>query len=160
MDGNGRWAQEREKPRVAGHKEGAKSVRDVVRAARQIGIRAVTLYAFSAQNWDRPAEEVSALMELLRDYLLEERTEILENQIRLRAIGHLERLPESVRLTLFELMEESRGNEEMTLTLALSYGGRESIVSAVKSLVTDCGDKPAWNRVTAKNISDLSLIHI
>ena len=134
MDGNGRWAEERALPRVAGHKEGAKSVRDVVRAAREIGISAITLYAFSAQNWDRPAEEVSALMELLRDYLLEERSEILENQIRLNAIGHLQRLPELVRGPLAELMEESKPNKEMVLTLALSYGGRESIVKAVQAL--------------------------
>src|SRR5688572_1716889 len=93
MDGNGHWAEERRLPRLAGHREGAESVRDVVRAARQIGLEAITLYAFSSQNWARPAEEVAGLMELLRDYLLTERAEIMENEIRLRAIGDIDKLP-------------------------------------------------------------------
>src|SRR2546421_8382023 len=87
MDGNGRWAQRRGLPRIDGHRKGAVAVREVVRAARESGIRALTLYAFSAQNWDRPAEEVAALMQLLRDYVIEERAEIMDNAIRLIAIG-------------------------------------------------------------------------
>src|SRR5262245_13218205 len=87
MDGNGRWAKRRGLPRIEGHRKGADSVRDVVRAAREIGLKALTLYAFSSQNWDRPPEEVRTLMELLRDYLVEERPEILDNDIRLTTIG-------------------------------------------------------------------------
>jgi undecaprenyl diphosphate synthase len=132
MDGNGRWAQRRNLPRIEGHREGAESVRDVVRAARQIGLEALTLYAFSSQNWARPVEEVAALMELLRDYLISERTEILENDIRLRAIGDTERLPPHVLEPLHELMHASRDNRSMSLTLALSYGGRESIAAAAR----------------------------
>jgi undecaprenyl diphosphate synthase len=132
MDGNGRWAQRRGLPRIAGHREGADSVRDVVRAARQVGLEAITLYAFSAQNWGRPAEEVAGLMELLRDYLVEERPEIMDNGIRLRAIGEIGRLPPMVRAPLDALVADSAGNRDMVLTLALSYGGRESIVAAAR----------------------------
>src|SRR4051794_28654574 len=93
MDGNGRWAEGRGVERLQGHREGSESVRAVTRAARRVGIPALTLYAFSAQNWSRPAEEVAGLMDLLRDFLLSERREILDNDIRLNAIGELERLP-------------------------------------------------------------------
>src|SRR4051812_28163749 len=134
MDGNGRWAQRRGLPRVEGHRRGAVAVRDVVRAAREVGLRALTLYAFSAQNWERPPEEVATLMQLLRDYVIEERDEIMENEIRLTAIGEIDRLPKFVREPLDALVGESAGNGKMTLCLALSYGGRESIVSAVRAL--------------------------
>src|SRR5215475_4616384 len=93
MDGNGRWAQRRGLPRVEGHRRGARSVREVVRAAREVGLRAITLYAFSSQNWQRPPDEVATLMRLLRDYVIEERDEIMDNDIRLVAIGEVERLP-------------------------------------------------------------------
>lgn len=132
MDGNGRWAQRRNLPRIEGHREGAESVRDIVRAARQIGLEALTLYAFSSQNWARPVDEVAALMELLRDYLVSERSEILDNDIRLRAIGDIERLPPFVLDPLYALMDDSKNNQSMALTLALSYGGRESIVAAAR----------------------------
>jgi undecaprenyl diphosphate synthase len=132
MDGNGRWAQRRDLPRIEGHREGAESVRDVVRAARQIGLEALTLYAFSSQNWARPVDEVAALMDLLRDYLVSERTEILENDIRLRAIGDIDRLPPHVLEPLNALMNDSKGNRSMALTLALSYGGRESIAAGAR----------------------------
>ena len=135
MDGNGRWAQMRGMPRIEGHRLGAQSVKDVVRAARQIGLEALTLYAFSAQNWARPGDEVTALMELLRDYLIDERPEIMENGIRLRAIGDIERLPPLVREPLDALIADSAGNRSMQLVLALSYGGRESIVRAVRAAV-------------------------
>src|ERR1700684_1569724 len=121
MDGNGRWAQLRGLPRVAGHKEGSAAVRRIVRAARRLGLKALTLYAFSEQNWARPDEEVDALMELLRDFLLTERGEILDNGIRLNAIGNLGRLPALVRAVLDPLRQETEGNDQMTLTLALSY---------------------------------------
>src|SRR5271163_802311 len=120
MDGNGRWAQNRGLPRVAGHKEGSAAVRRVVRGARRLGLRALTLYAFSEQNWARPEEEVDALMVLLREFLLSERDEILDNGIRLNAIGNLGRLPSLVRAVLDPLRVESEDSDRMTLTLALS----------------------------------------
>jgi undecaprenyl diphosphate synthase len=134
MDGNGRWAQRRGLPRVEGHRRGAVAVREVVRAAREIGLHAITLYAFSAQNWDRPPEEVATLMQLLRDYVVDERDEIMDNDIRLVAIGDIDRLPEFVKAPLDALMAESAGNRAMTLCLALSYGGRESLVAAAQKL--------------------------
>jgi undecaprenyl diphosphate synthase len=137
MDGNGRWAEARGLPRLEGHRAGAESVRDITRAARKIGVEALTLYAFSSQNWSRPASEVAGLMQLLRDYLIDERAEILDNSIRLEAIGDVERLPPFVRDPLDELCAVSSPNRGMTLTLALSYGGRESIARAVRAAVRD-----------------------
>ena len=135
MDGNGRWAEGRGLGRVAGHQVGSDSVRAVVRQARKLGIEALTLYAFSAQNWARPLEEVEALMQLLADFLDSERTEILETNIRLRSAGDIERLPDPVRERLEEVGNASRGNSGMVLTLALSYGGREELVRAIRGLV-------------------------
>ncbi len=138
MDGNGRWAQGRGLPRWEGHRRGAVAVREVVRAAREVGLRAITLYAFSSQNWDRPPEEVAVLMQLLRDYVIDERAEIMDNGIRLVAIGDVERLPDFVKQPLFNLMRDSADNRAMTLCLALSYGGRESIVSTARALGELC----------------------
>jgi undecaprenyl diphosphate synthase len=135
MDGNGRWAQQRGLPRLSGHRRGADAVRDTVRAARQFGLPALTLYAFSEQNWDRPLDEVSGLMQLLCDYVIEERAEILENGIRLRTIGNVVRLPKFVRQPLQQLIEDSSENRGMTLSLALSYGGRESIAEATRTVL-------------------------
>jgi undecaprenyl diphosphate synthase len=133
MDGNGRWAKLRGQPRIDGHREGAQSVRDIVRASRQLNLAALTLYAFSSQNWQRPPEEVRALMELRRDYLVEERAEIMDNDIRLTTIGDIERLPRFVREPLDALMADSAGHKSMILCLALSYGGREVIVEAARA---------------------------
>jgi undecaprenyl diphosphate synthase len=137
MDGNGRWAQQRGLPRLEGHRVGSESVRAITRASRELGIEALTLYAFSSQNWSRPATEVSGLMDLLHDFLRSERAEIMDNGIRLKAIGDAERLPGPVKATLDELCALSAGNQGMTLTLALSYGGRESIASAVARCAQD-----------------------
>jgi undecaprenyl diphosphate synthase len=134
MDGNGRWAQARGLPRVAGHEAGAESVREITRACRAAGVQALTLYSFSTENWKRPDDEVKALMGLLARFLVEERREILENDIRLNAIGQIDRLPIPVRAALKELAHASRNNNGMVLTLALSYGGRAEIVEAAKSL--------------------------
>ncbi|MDY7233062.1 polyprenyl diphosphate synthase [Hyalangium rubrum] len=134
MDGNGRWAEERGLVRLEGHREGSSSVREVTRVARRLGVSALTLYAFSSQNWARPAEEVAGLMELLREYLEKERAEILDNNIRLDAIGELDRLPRYVRAPLDRLREDSAGNTGMVLSLALSYGGREELVRAARLL--------------------------
>jgi undecaprenyl diphosphate synthase len=137
MDGNGRWAEQRKLPRLEGHRRGSDSVRTVTRAARRLGLPALTLYAFSAQNWQRPPDEVSGLMDLLRDYLARERSEILDNGIRLHAIGELDRLPARVREPLEELRGASAANRDMILTLALSYGGREEIVAMAQQIARD-----------------------
>jgi undecaprenyl diphosphate synthase len=132
MDGNGRWAESRGLERVAGHREGSASVRAVTREARRIGVEALTLYAFSSQNWLRPPSEVTALWNLLHEFLETERPEILANGIRLNAIGELERIPAFVRRRLDDVMNASAGNERMILTLALSYDGREDIARAAR----------------------------
>jgi undecaprenyl diphosphate synthase len=132
MDGNGRWAEARGLPRVAGHREGSEAVRAVTRAARRIGLEALTLYAFSSENWGRPEDEVGALMQLLAEFLEAERGEMMANGIRLNAIGDLERLPAFVREKLAAVRAETGRNRDMILTLALSYGGRQEIVDAAR----------------------------
>jgi len=134
MDGNGRWASTRGEDRTVGHSRGADAVRRVVRASRRMGIEALTLFAFSSQNWDRPPAEVFHLMQLLRRYLFEERREILDNGIRLTTVGEVARLPLFVRLPLTELISASADNRGMNLCLALSYGGRETIIEATKQI--------------------------
>src|ERR1700679_1976406 len=147
MDGNGRWAQHRGLPRREGHREGSDAVRRTVRAARRLGIRALTLYAFSEQNWARPGDEVDALMALLREFLLNEREELLDNGIRLHAVGNLGRLPGIVRAVLDPLRRDTESNDAMTLTLALSYGGREEIADAVREVA-----RPAAGGATAGGV--------
>jgi undecaprenyl diphosphate synthase len=157
MDGNGRWAKNKNLDRISGHREGMKSVRAVVTAAKDLGIGYVTLYAFSAQNWQRPKNEVDALMELLKHYLLKERDKLIENGIRLNAIGRLDELPKTVSDVLRDTMEMTRDGREMTLTLALSYGGREEIVDAVKKIIAagnisqELIDQPDFSRFLYTN---------
>lgn len=134
MDGNGRWAKKRGLPRVRGHQQGAETVREVVRATRQIGIPWLTLYAFSMENWKRSDLEIRALMNLLEQFLKDELEEMTENGIRLKAIGRLEKLPPSTRELLFETMDKTSQGKDMTLTLALSYGGRQEILDAVRKI--------------------------
>jgi undecaprenyl diphosphate synthase len=153
MDGNGRWAEARGLPRVAGHEAGAESVREITRACREAGLQALTLYSFSTENWRRPEEEVRALMGLLGRYLVEERRELLENGIRLNAIGQLDRLPLAVRAALKELMHATRNNTGMVLTLALSYGGRAEIVEAARALAK----KAASGRLRPDAIDEAAL---
>jgi len=140
MDGNGRWAARRSLDRVTGHQKGAESVRMIVRASREIGIPYLTLFAFSSENWSRPPGEVDALMILLRNYLETELQEMLENNIRLLAIGDLARLPKEVVATLQESVKKTSQATGMTLTLALSYGGRDDILQAVRRIMTHCQD--------------------
>lgn len=155
MDGNGRWAQSRGLPRVRGHEEGANSVREIVRACRKRGVEALTLYSFSTENWRRPADEVGALMGLLKSYLLTERAEIMDNGIRLQAIGQVDRLPQFVQLPLRALSRESRRNTGMVLSLALSYGSRAEIVSAVQEIAKQAKrGKIRPQDITEKTISD------
>lgn len=136
MDGNGRWANQAGMTRPKGHRAGSDSVREITRACRRLGVSALTLYAFSEQNWDRSPNEVAALMALLREFLIREREEILSNQIRLRTIGRIERLPINVREVLDPLVEETKCQQGMVLTLALSYGGREELTDAARALAS------------------------
>ena len=136
MDGNGRWAKRKGIDRLSGHREGMKSVRTVVNAARELGIGFVTLFAFSEQNWHRPKSEVHALMELLKQFLIKENSRLLENGIKLNAIGRLRELPPDVNQVLNDTIELTKNCNMLTLTLALSYGGREEIIDAVKKIVS------------------------
>ncbi|MES2995835.1 MAG: isoprenyl transferase [Verrucomicrobiota bacterium] len=137
MDGNGRWAKERGLPRLEGHRRGAESVSEVTKACITLGVQYLTLYAFSAENWNRPESEVSSLMTLLDRFLSTKATEMREQRIRLRAIGQLDRLPAKTRTRLEKVIAETADNDRLTVVLALSYGGREEIVSAARSLATD-----------------------
>jgi undecaprenyl diphosphate synthase len=137
MDGNGRWAKKRGLNRIAGHQKGIKSVKDVVRTSRELGIGWLTLYAFSEENWKRPKYEVKALMTLLNRYLKDELKEMQDNGIRLACIGQTEKLPPEVQRTLWQTIEKTAHNKDMTLILALSYGGRQEIVGAIKNMLKD-----------------------
>jgi undecaprenyl diphosphate synthase len=137
MDGNGRWAEARGISRLAGHREGLESVREIVRAARRLGTGTLTLYAFSLENWNRPKAEVDGLMALLEEFIDREIDEIDANQIQLRTIGRPERLPASVQRKVEEAKQRTKRNREMRLVFALSYGGRAEIVDAARKLVRD-----------------------
>jgi undecaprenyl diphosphate synthase len=134
MDGNGRWATQRGMPRIAGHKRGADTVRLVTEECRALGVKALTLYAFSDENWGRPREEVGFLMDMLGTFLRSEIETMKKNGIRFRTIGRTERLPEAVRTWIGRAMAETSGNTGMVLNLALSYGGRGEIIEAIKRL--------------------------
>lgn len=134
MDGNGRWAKKRMMNRVKGHEEGTESVRVIVRTSRDIGIKYLTLYAFSEENWKRPKHEIMALMGILKRFLKSELSEMLNNGIRLRAIGCIDRLPDDAKKVLLETIEKTSFNNDMVLSLALSYGGRQEITRAVKEI--------------------------
>jgi len=141
MDGNGRWAKERGLPRREGHRAGAESVREVADACIDLGVEYLTLYAFSSENWNRPQAEIKALMELLDRFLAEKAKDLKKQNIRLQAIGQLDRLPEKTRRLLDTIILETADHTALTLVLALSYGAREEIVSAARSLAADasCG---------------------
>jgi undecaprenyl diphosphate synthase len=154
MDGNGRWANARGLDRAQGHEEGAVSVREIVRACRASGVKALTLYSFSTENWNRPFGEVKALMALLERYLVGEREEILSNAIRFRAIGQLDRLPPNVREPLEELSAVSNtGETQMDLCLALSYGGRAELVDAAQAIAA----KVQSGEIAPEDISEATL---
>ena len=141
MDGNGRWAKQQGKPRIEGHRAGIKSVRAVVEASAELGISALTLYAFSSENWRRPALEIKALMKLLVEYLKRELQELNENNIRLATIGRTEALPSEVQEQLQFTIENTQKNTGLILNLALNYGGQNEILDAVKKVVYDIHEK-------------------
>lgn len=132
MDGNGRWAERRGRPRIFGHIRGCGRVREIIREADRNGVKALTLYAFSSENWGRPEDEVSVLMRLLYKWLIRERKELMEKNIRFRAIGNINKLPGTVQKMVLETTKISLSNTGMQLTLALSYGGRDELVQAVQ----------------------------
>ena len=134
MDGNGRWAKQRGLPRTEGHRAGAKAVRQAVRAAARLGVRYLTLFCFSTENWQRSPDEVGALMKLFQFSLQSELPELIKNGVRLRAVGDLGRLPESVRVWLERVVEETSRNDRLDLVLAISYGAREEIVHAARTV--------------------------
>lgn len=137
MDGNGRWAKQRGLPRIAGHREGVKSVRDIVEACGDLGIEVLTLYTFSTENWRRPQKEVSALMQLLLQTLRKEIHDLVKNNVQLMAIGNLDKLPKTARIGMLEGIEATKANTGLKLNLALNYGSREEIISAVKNIALD-----------------------
>ena len=137
MDGNGRWAQRRGFPRLAGHEQGAKSIRECIDAAIECGVEYLTLYAFSSENWKRPAVEVQGLMRLLERFLQDKLQELNDVGVRLQAIGRLNDLPEICQRKLTEAIASTSANSRLTLILALSYSGRTEMVDAVRSIARD-----------------------
>ncbi len=150
MDGNGRWAKQKGLLRVIGHENGTKSVREVVEASAEIGIKHLTLYAFSTENWNRPKIEVQTLMKLLVKSLKKEIKTLQDNDIKLNAIGCLEDLPKKAKGELEEVIEKTKNNNRMVLTLALSYGSREELISMVKKI----SDKVKNNIISSESIDE------
>ncbi len=134
MDGNGRWAKKKLLNRIKGHEQGSETVRAIVTAARELGIKVLTLYAFSTENWGRPQHEVKALMMLLKKFIISQRSELSKNSIRLNVIGQIDRLPPDVQKEIHTTMSLTENNDQMLLNLALSYGSREEILTAVKRI--------------------------
>lgn len=135
MDGNGRWASERNLPRIIGHKVGSESVREIIRVCLELGIEYLTLYSFSTENWQRPKEEIKGLMELLKFLLKNEVDELNRNGVSIKAIGKLDYLPNDVKNELFKAIEKTKNNNKLKLYLALSYGGRQEILDAVNKII-------------------------
>jgi len=137
MDGNGRWAEQRGLPRVAGHKEGAESLRAVLRACAELGVKYLTVYAFSTENWSRPQEEVDFLMNLFSQTIDREIDELIKNGVRLNFLGRLEKFSESLRKKMYEAMEKTKGNDRITLNVMVNYGGRAEIVDAFNQILKE-----------------------
>ncbi len=150
MDGNGRWAKQQGFMRAFGHENGTKSVKEIIKTSAKLGIEYLTLYAFSTENWNRPKLEVQALMKILINSLKKELVTLQENNIRLNAIGNLDKLPKTAQKELLDVMEKTKNNTRLTLTLALSYGSREELVNAVKSI----SDKVKNNIISIDTIDD------
>ena len=168
MDGNGRWAKKRGLPRAAGHKKGVDTVKEITENCAEIGVKFLTLYTFSTENWNRPKDEVSTLMRLLLRSLKERVSELNENNIRLSTIGNITALPNAVQNELKEAIEKTKDNNKMTLNLALSYSGRWELIEAIKSIgklvsqkkikVEDINENSLKNYLTTKDIPDPDLL--
>jgi undecaprenyl diphosphate synthase len=137
MDGNGRWAKQRGLPRSAGHRAGVERVRTIIRMSSDIGIRYLTLYAFSTENWKRPADEVSTLMSLLVEYLAKELPELHEKSVRIRTLGDISALPENVQTEIARAVETTKNNTGLTVNMAINYGGRQELVAVVRRALTE-----------------------
>ncbi|MCL2789310.1 MAG: isoprenyl transferase [Desulfobulbus sp.] len=155
MDGNGRWAEERHRPRLFGHKVGVDSVREIVETASEIGVEILTLYAFSTENWNRPTREVSGLMGLLKSYLRSELRTMMRNNIRLRCLGGQDRLPADVGAVLRQAVADTCSCQGMILNLALNYGGRSELLGAVREMARKCQEGVLdWGAISEASISD------
>jgi undecaprenyl diphosphate synthase len=153
MDGNGRWAKTQGEMRIFGHLNGVSAVRDTLSAAGDIGVKYLTLYAFSTENWDRPIEEVSALMDLLVQTIVKEIDELQDKEVRLQAIGDLNSLPENCRETLVKAIERTKDNKRITLVLALSYSSRWEITRAIRAISEDVkNDKLSMDSIDQETI--------
>jgi undecaprenyl diphosphate synthase len=150
MDGNGRWAEQRRLPRILGHRKGVETVQAIVDESLQLGVGYLTLYAFSSENWGRPRDEVEALMKLLGTFLKKELSQLQDLGIRLIAVGELDRLPESTRRILQDIIEKTANNERMVLNLALSYGSRNELTRAMQTL----GQKIAAGELQPEDLSE------
>lgn len=137
MDGNGRWAKKRFLPRTAGHKVGVERVRDAIKTVDELGIKYLTLYAFSTENWKRPQDEVQMLMKLLAEYLKKELDELHRNGVRIRVLGSLDEIPEKVRTEILNSMEKTKDNDNIVLNIALNYGSRQEIVRGIREFASD-----------------------
>lgn len=168
MDGNGRWAKSRDQERTFGHKNAIKAVREVINACNEVNIPYLTLYTFSTENWNRPADEVNTLMDLLSSTLLQEAEEIFSKGLRIHAIGNLERLPDTVREQLLNIIELTKNNNKGNLILALSYGSQREILNAVKEIskkvkdgevdINDIDEKLFENHLYTKDFPPVDLL--
>jgi undecaprenyl diphosphate synthase len=154
MDGNGRWAQKRHLPRIAGHRSGTQSARITIETCARLKIEALTLYAFSVENWRRPKTEIDFLMALLREYLRKEMPLIQKNEIRMRFLGRLDELPAGVQKDAREAMEKTAGNKGMVLCVALNYGGRAEIVDAMNAILSERNGHGAVHKVTPQKVTE------
>ena len=155
MDGNGRWAKQMGESRIFGHRQGVASVRETVEACGQLGVKYLTLYTFSTENWKRPKDEVTVLMKLLIKALKDETDRLHENDVRLIATGNLDKLPDRVHKELIDAMEKTKNNKLMTLNLALSYSGRWDIINAIHKIYEDCKNNIiSIDDINEKNFSD------
>lgn len=155
MDGNGRWAKQMGESRIFGHRKGVTSVRETVEACGQLGVKYLTLYTFSTENWKRPKDEVTVLMKLLIKALKDEADRLHENDVRLIATGNLDKLPNRVHQELIDAMEKTKNNKLMTLNLSLSYSGRWDIINAIQKIYKDCKNNViSIEDINEKNFSD------
>lgn len=168
MDGNGRWAKARKLPRTMGHRAGMKTIKTIVREAGELGVGYLTLYAFSTENWKRPSEEVSALMDLVVEFIDKELNELHENGVILNSIGDISKLPEKARKSIEAAKRKTKNNKGLTLNIALNYGGRDEIVKGVKEIaslvaegklkIEDINEKEISNHLYTKNMPDPDMI--
>lgn len=140
MDGNGRWAKKRNLPRTMGHKAGVETIRRILKECNRLGVRYLTLYAFSTENWKRPQDEVNALMSLLIEYLKKELKELHENNVVVNYVGNVEKLPQKAQQALVDAWELTKNNSGVQMNLALNYGGREEIIQGVRNLLKAVGE--------------------